>query len=822
MQHDHQGRDRVVYYQSRQPKPDERNYPVHDKEYLAMKYALAMFRVYLLGRKPFVVFTDHASLLQTWKIECRGRCAVASTLHKTDANAIGVVRTSTPSSSLLDDVRSAYANDADAKQLLVYFAAPMTSLVRGWQNTSVPLKLRITNEYHDAPTSGHPGREKTYLLLTRDFYWSHPYKWVRKYLRACEVCQRVKPAPLSQAPLRSLPTPSECWQSISMDFIFGLPPDNKWRTGIVVFVDRFTKMVHLAAVPTEMTSKQTARLFVEMVFRHHGMPIDIISDRDPRFTVRFCQEMFTLRNTQLSTSRTDHPQTGGQTERVNRVLVDALRSYAHSFRHWSDCQPMAELASNNLVHVSIGHTPFSVNATRHPRVPNVLGAVAPFLSGGGYPVLPKPNEHADTSTISVVSTRARSARSPSKESTMSAPGVDTLDTGRASEPGGPDPWRLPVASIPTARRTGGPQSGGDFTPSGVEASRTGPVRDPWMPNPSEIKSRFGSTAPPGQYALYLCSGIKDEDVTKELDFDPATGQRRDYYIGLFNELRWYGNKETSRRSSVPEWQALCQSWGAFVEHFNSNPAGCRERVRLVRERYEHFSQRSKIERLHWAALEAGIPCAVLIGIACEHCHAGAVRVSERDINGYTGVRVPEELKALRPSLIAQMSSSAGSGRSAPSRTVVAYSSRPSFTPFGDFGGGGLRTPSPFLDRPASGRSAAPTYRGSEEILTNEYENDPDLGSGYDDQQFAGGSSELLDNGPASASGLSLPLRERFEPEASESSSRGRRDPTLGSTRVDDDVPSSSSFPSSMSASLLTSNRASSSSRASTMLPRVFL
>ncbi|GMF64226.1 unnamed protein product [Phytophthora fragariaefolia] len=89
-----------------------------------------------------------------------------------------------------------------------------------------------------------------------------------------------------------------------------------------------------------------------------------------------------------------------------------------------------------------------------------------------------------------------------------------------------------------------------------------------------------------------------------------------------------------------------------------------------------------------------------------------------------------------------MSSSAGGGRSAPSRTVSGYSSRPRFTPFGGFGGGGLRTPSSFPERPASGRSAAPTYRGSEEILSNEYENDLDLGSGSDDQQFAGRSGKL--------------------------------------------------------------------------------
>ncbi|KAG2789171.1 hypothetical protein PC129_g10753 [Phytophthora cactorum] len=73
------------------------------------------------------------------------------------------------------------------------------------------LRMRIMYEYHDAPTAGQPGREKTYLILTRDFYWDHQYTWVHKYVRACEVCQRVKPAAFSQAPLQSLSILSECW-----------------------------------------------------------------------------------------------------------------------------------------------------------------------------------------------------------------------------------------------------------------------------------------------------------------------------------------------------------------------------------------------------------------------------------------------------------------------------------------------------------------------------------------------------------------------------------------------------------------------------------
>ncbi|GMF63375.1 unnamed protein product [Phytophthora fragariaefolia] len=166
-----------------------------------------------------------------------------------------------------------------------------------------------------------------------------------------------------------------------------------------------------------------------------------------------------------------------------------------------------------------------------------------------------------------------------------------------------------------------PRSGGDPTSSGTVVPRIGPVRDAWMPTPSEIQSRFGG---------YSVGG--------------ADGHR----------------------------------------------------VRA--------------------------------------CHVGVVRVSERDINGHTDTRVPEELKALRANLIAQISLSAAGGRNTLSRAV---SSRSSFTPFGGFGGGGLRTPSPFPERPDAGRSEAPTYRGSEEILSNEYENDRDLESGSDDQQFAG-------------------------------------------------------------------------------------
>ena len=442
MQHDDDNRERVVAYQSRQLKPAEKNYPVHDKELLSMKYALAKFRVYLLGTKPFMVFTDHASLRTAIKTPhlsqrmARWLSFFADynfTVHykpgKANVLADALSRrpdyesfphetisaiVSSPTSPLFAEITKAYLTDQMYAPLLAYLQTPTDTLLsrldRSMQSqlhryelfdgaihyrtddgddwrVLVPndndLRNRIMFEYHDAPASGHLGREKTYLMLSRDFYWPNQYKWVRKYIRTCEICQRVKSSPASQAPLHSMPVPQDCWQSVSMDFIFGFPKVNG-KNGVLVFVDRFSKMVHLTAVSDTITAKQSAIVFMDTVFRLHGLPLALVSDRDPRFTSRFWRTVFNLLGSKLSMSTSDHPETDGQTERVNRVLVDLLKSYAHSFDRWIDFLPMMEFAINNSVHASTGMTPFYVNGLRHPRLPvHLHGRVEPLLSEGG-------------------------------------------------------------------------------------------------------------------------------------------------------------------------------------------------------------------------------------------------------------------------------------------------------------------------------------------------------------------------------------------------------------------------------------------------------
>ncbi|KAE9193147.1 hypothetical protein PF005_g18194 [Phytophthora fragariae] len=132
-------------------------------------------------------------------------------------------------------------------------------------------------------------------------------------------------------------------------------------------------MVRLAAVRKSVAAPQAAQLFVDNVFRNHGLPESFVSDRDPRFVSYLWQHLFRLLGTRLDMSTADHPQTDGQTERVNRVLEDILRSVcAAEPTKWSVLLPQVEFALNNAVHSSTGFTPFYVNGLRHPRTPLTL------------------------------------------------------------------------------------------------------------------------------------------------------------------------------------------------------------------------------------------------------------------------------------------------------------------------------------------------------------------------------------------------------------------------------------------------------------------
>uniref|UniRef100_A0AAV1UT27 Integrase catalytic domain-containing protein n=1 Tax=Peronospora matthiolae TaxID=2874970 RepID=A0AAV1UT27_9STRA len=141
-------------------------------------------------------------------------------------------------------------------------------------------------------------------------------------------------------------------------------------------------MVHLVAVPESITASCCACVFFDSIFRLGGLPRELVSDRDPRFTADFWRSVFKSLGTRLKVSTSDHLESDGQTERSNRVLEEILRGYVHSFKSWSEFLPMVEFAINNSVHASTTHTPFYVNGLRHPRVPTLLECNSGLRGGG--------------------------------------------------------------------------------------------------------------------------------------------------------------------------------------------------------------------------------------------------------------------------------------------------------------------------------------------------------------------------------------------------------------------------------------------------------
>ena len=234
------------------------------------------------------------------------------------------------------------------------------------------LRQKILYELHDAAYSGHGGITKTYRAVLRVFWWPHLKDHVTEYVRTCTSCQRNKSSNLKPGGLlQSLPIPTYPWESISMDYITELPKTKDGYNAILVFVDRLTKMTHLCKCTTNVDSLGTAQLFVEHVWKYHGTPEHIVSDRGSTFVGKFMTEVIRLIGAKHNRSTAFHPQTDGQTERVNRVLEDMLRHYVGETDHteWDICLPTAEFAINNAFHESIGTTPFRLNYGRDPRLP---------------------------------------------------------------------------------------------------------------------------------------------------------------------------------------------------------------------------------------------------------------------------------------------------------------------------------------------------------------------------------------------------------------------------------------------------------------------
>ena len=420
--------EHVVAYTSAKFSPAERNYTTTEQELLGVIRALEEWRCYVEG-KLTLVETDHNPLtywetqptvsrrmarwtevLSQFQLEMRyrkGSTNIADPLSRSPALAylsvittehmVSAARALRAKSVQVQQLqpRKKKADKADLMQRIQdgYAVDPWYSqkktenrrtLVNGfWVHKDrilVPnagtLRMDVIREHHAPRSSGHVGRDRTKELVSRTFNWNGLHKDVYAFVGECHQCQTNKASNAKAGgTLQPVQIPDECWDCVSMDLITKLPVTHKGNDAIVVFVDKLSKMVHLVPCKTKCSAEDFAEMFMHNVYRLHGMPKKIVSDRDGRFTGNFFKACMESMGTNQAFSTAFHPQTDGQTERVNRILEDMLRHYVGPYQDdWDRLLDLAEFAINNAYQESIKMSPFFMCHGKHPNTPIAIKA----------------------------------------------------------------------------------------------------------------------------------------------------------------------------------------------------------------------------------------------------------------------------------------------------------------------------------------------------------------------------------------------------------------------------------------------------------------
>ena len=367
---------------SRRLSPAERNYDVGNRELLAVKVALEEWRHWLEGAEhPFLVWTDHKNLeylrsarrlnsrQARWALffnrfnfslsyrpgsknaipDALSRLFDTDSLPKSDETIL-------PGSCVIGAV--SWEVEERVKRATVDLPVPVGCPP---DRLFVPPELRsqVVHWAHTSLLSCHPGVRRTVFVVRQRFWWPGVVASVKEYVAACPVCARHKSSHRPSAGLlHPLPVPSRPWSDISLDFVTGLPL-SEGNTTILTIVDRFSKMVHFVPLPKLPSATELAEVMLSNVFRLHGLPKDVVSDRGPQFISRFWRAFCNLLGATVSLSSGYHPQSNGQSERLNQELEVGLRCLtARNPASWSKQLIWVEYAHNTLPCSSTGLSPF--------------------------------------------------------------------------------------------------------------------------------------------------------------------------------------------------------------------------------------------------------------------------------------------------------------------------------------------------------------------------------------------------------------------------------------------------------------------------------
>ncbi len=360
----------------------ERNYDVGNRELLAIRLALGEWRHWLEGANvPFIVWTDHRNLeyirsakrlnarqarwaLFFGRFEFSISYRPGSKNGKPDAlsRQFGSTEGASSKEVILPHHCVVGAAVWGVEQTVRRALSHVTRSPRAPEGALfVPeaARLAVLRWGHSSKLAVHPGVRGTLAIIRQRFWWPTRERDIRRFVASCPVCAQTKSSNSPPAGfLRPLPIPSRPWSHIALDFVTGLPP-SAGNTVVLTVVDRFSKAAHFIPLPKLPSAKETAQLMVDHVFKIHGLPTDVVSDRGPQFTSQFWGEFCRLIGASSSLSSGFHPQTNGQAERTNQILGRMLRSLtSQSPASWCDQLSWAEYAHNTLPSTATGLSPF--------------------------------------------------------------------------------------------------------------------------------------------------------------------------------------------------------------------------------------------------------------------------------------------------------------------------------------------------------------------------------------------------------------------------------------------------------------------------------
>ncbi|POM66216.1 Gag-pol [Phytophthora palmivora] len=383
--------ERPVAFGGRKYKDAEKNYSIREKKLLAILFGVRLWRVYLLD-KPFIVETDHptenavADGISRRPDFAGSKSVTLASISIRQHIRRGVKRDLV---SLVNEAVGRYGEDpftATVQQLLIGNSTTTKLSIRHIQRYSLVNKqilyqtqndeqprLVLPNsceiidavlyEFHDAKCYGHPGVERTLRLVEPHYYWRSMEKSIRVYVSSCEVCQRIK-SRTTKPPglLRSHPIPSARWTHLAMGFIVAMPKTTSGFGAIMIVIDRLSKRAHFIPTTTTATALETAQLYRDREFVLHGLPEEVLSDRDSKFTSDLWTTLCEMLVTRQELTAAFRQQANGIMERVNQTIENFLRAFSNSnCDDWDTMLSLAEFAYNSRYQASIKMSPFQAD-----------------------------------------------------------------------------------------------------------------------------------------------------------------------------------------------------------------------------------------------------------------------------------------------------------------------------------------------------------------------------------------------------------------------------------------------------------------------------